>query len=136
MPVILDKIINGNRIRIFDIKGKTYYEYYQGKSYISKTLLCDEFGKELEDIEYDSSGKILSHFRREYTENSFTETFRSKLENYTRNFSIRFISGYKHIFDRFNSFTHPEKNNIKDYVYNENGNLIRILNNGKMFEIS
>ena len=131
MPVIFDKVINGNRTRIFYESGKTYYEYYNGHN-ISKTLLCDEFGNELEDIQYDHTGKEISHFCREYKENGFIETFKNKSEDYIRSLNIKFLSGYIQVLDKFNSLTHPEKNYIKVFLYDKNNNLIRVINNGKM----
>ena len=125
------------RTNTYKVCKNTVTETFDDKNTLIKRIEYDEFNRDVDTKWFDSSGELNEHLHKEYykkaNEEGVIETFKNKTQEYVRKSYTKFESGLKHVFDDFRSKT--GKNYINDFVYDKSGNLVKIINNGKMINI-
>ncbi len=134
MKIFFSTLSFGERTNTYKIGKNTVTEVFDDKNALIKRIEYDEFNRDVDSKWFGSTGKLSEHLHKEYykkaDEEGVVETFKNKTQEYVRKSYTRFENGLKHVFDDFQSKT--GKNYINDFVYDKLGNLVKIINNGKV----
>ena len=113
----------------------TIVKFYDDNNFLTKTVIYDEFNRDIDSKTYNISGNIKEHLHKEYyekeSEKGFIEIFKNDFQEYTRKSYTKYENNFRHVVDDFKSKTSPNKNYINEFVYDLKNNLVKIINNGK-----
>ena len=137
MKVFISTVNFGEKSNTYKIGKNTVTETFDDKNTLIKRIEFDEFNRDVDSKWFDTSGEIQEHLNKEYyekvNEKGMIETFSGRFQEYVRKFYTKFENGYKHTVDDFRS--KKGKNYINEFIHDKSGNLVKIINNGKVISI-
>ena len=137
MKVFISTVNFGEKSNTYKIGKNTVTETFDDKNTLIKRIEFDEFNRDVDSKWFDTSGEIQEHLHKEYyekvNEKGMIETFSGRFQEYVRKFYTKLENGYKHTVDDFQSKT--GKNYINEFIHDKSGNLVKIINNGKVISI-
>ncbi len=137
MKIFFSILCFGEKTNTYRVGRNTVTEVFDDKNTLIKRIEYDEFRRDVDSMWFDSSGELQEHLHKEYyekiNEKGMIETFFGKSQEYVRKSYTKFENGFKHTVDDFQSKT--GKNYINEFIHDKLGNLVKIINNGKVISI-
>ena len=131
----ISNITFGQKVNIYRKGENTIKEVFDDKNRLSRLIEYDKFDRDIEAKSFDSSGNIIEHMSKTYTENGMIEHFKNAFQEYTRKTYTIIENGIKHRVEEFKSKTNPNCNYINEFIYDISGKLIKLISNGKITDL-
>ena len=100
-----------------------------------RRIKYDKQCRDVDCVEFNSDKKVISHLHKEYTPDGCIETYKSRTQEYIRVIKTFVKDSYTHYVEKFTSKTSPEKSYVNEFIRDIKGNLVKIINNGKIINL-
>lgn len=135
MKICFNPVSFGNSDIRYHDKTHNIMETFDDRNNLVKRIKYDKLCREIDCVEFNEKKQIISHQHKEYTPDGCVETYKSKTQEYIRVIKTVVRDSFTHNIEQFTSKTSPGSNYINEFIRDLKGNLVKIINNGKVINL-
>jgi len=135
MKVNFDSVSFGNsNIRYHD-KNYNILEVFDDNQNLVRRTKYDKLCRDVDCEVFNKEKKVISHLHKEYIPEGCIETYKSKTQEYVRVIKTFVKDSFTHYVETFTSKTSPSSSYVNEFIRDMKGNLVKIINNGKVINL-